>query len=120
VLSARSIAAVALVAIVAVGASYGLTVASDPAIPKRVIELAVAAIGTALLAASIMGTMNADLARSWRPELGILPLVAVLVVALPLVSNGMPIAAAGGILAGAAGLITTVRASRAKRASQLD
>lgn len=115
-MSARSIAAVAVVVIVTVAAGYWLTTASDPDVPKRVIGVAVAGIGTALLAASIIGTMTPDLARSWRPELGILPLIVLLAGVLPLASNGMPLAAAGGLMAGAAGLITTIRAARAKRA----
>jgi len=111
-MTARRLAAAALT-VIAGAAAYWISTSGGA--PKPLIEVALVAVGGVVLAASVIGRLTPEIARSWRPELGILPLIGVVAGAVALTSHGMPVAAAGALMAGAGALIVTLRTARLKR-----
>lgn len=108
-MTARRLAAAALLVIAGPAAVW---ISTSVDIPEALIEVTLVAVGGGVLAASIVGRLTPEIARSWRPELGILLLMGVVGGAVALASHGMPVAAAGTLMAGAGPVIITLRAAR--------
>lgn len=103
---------VVLMAVVGAAAAYWIGTSRDAPIP--LIEIVLVLLGGAVLAASVIGRLTPEIARSWRPELGILPLIAVAAAAIAMISHGMVLATVGALMAGAGAMIVTLRMARLK------
>jgi hypothetical protein len=100
------------VAILIIAGPAAVWISKSVDIPEALIEVTLLAVGGSVLTASIVGRLTPEIARSWRPELGILLLIGVVGGAVALASQGMPFAAAGTMMAGVGPVIITLRAAR--------